>query len=119
MARRLDVGKLLEWKRRLATFRSSGQSVAAYCRQQKICPNRFYYWKRRVGEADTAGLDGKPPQQKMPAATEAAWVEVIVGDSMCVRLPQDPQLIGAVVRQLQLGMRTKPAFERIDLVPGR
>lgn len=121
MARRLDEVKLLEWERRLAHFESSGLSVAAFCRQKKITPSRFYYWERRVREAGQKGkrLSAESGEMGSSAEVQASWAEVVVGDSVRVRLPQDPQLIGAVVQELQTSARTKPSFERIELVAGQ
>ena len=120
MARRADEGKLLEWQERLAKFDSSGLSVAAYCRQKKITPARFYYWEKRVREAGRVGRRvWKEPDEKSTSNTEVSWAEVVVGDSVRVRLPHDPQLIGAVVQELQTAAQAKPSFERIDLVAGQ
>ena len=57
MARVLDLGKLAVWQQRMATFRSSGLTVAAFCRKEGIAPARFYYWARRVR---SASADDRP-----------------------------------------------------------
>lgn len=121
MARRVDEGKLLEWESRLANFESSGLSVAAFCRQKKITPARFYYWARRVREAGRVGkrVGLETDEKKSPTTVQASWAEVFVGDSVRVRLPQDPQLIGAVIQELQTSGRASPLFERIELVAGQ
>ena len=122
MARRLDEGKLLQWQELLARFESSGLSVAAYCRQQKIAPAQFYYWMRRVREVNAANANSVEPAAETTRAdsTDACWAEVVVDDSILVRLPQDPQLICAVVGRLQTRTDSSSrAFERIDLVRAR
>lgn len=42
------ANRRLAWQHRLDRFASSGLSVAAFCRQEQISVQSFYYWKRRT-----------------------------------------------------------------------
>jgi hypothetical protein len=37
-----------EWTDKIADWRGSGQSIAAWCRQQDQSYHRFLYWRRRL-----------------------------------------------------------------------
>ena len=129
MARGLDFGKLEQWRRRLADFRSSGLTVAAFCRQASIAPARFYYWSRRVRECDQGGKTQQPRSSTGAQARRADAcgglppVELFIGSQIRVRLPAgDPDLVASVIssvgasaanRSLQCG---PAAFQRIDLI---
>jgi transposase-like protein len=39
-----------EIKKHLSAQRASGMSIAAYCRQESICENTFYNWRKRFPE---------------------------------------------------------------------
>jgi hypothetical protein len=41
-----------QWRQRIAQQRSGGQSVAAFCRDQGVSENSFYFWRRRLREAN-------------------------------------------------------------------
>jgi hypothetical protein len=32
----------------------SGKSVAGFCRERKLCPSHYYWWKKRLREITTA-----------------------------------------------------------------
>ena len=36
------------WEQRLAEFESSGKNIKAWCHEQGIRENRFYYWRRKL-----------------------------------------------------------------------
>lgn len=124
MARGLDHGKLAEWQQRMATFRSSGLTAAAFCRQQGIAPAKFYYWARRVR---SASIDAQPPRSEKPRASSNAdgrsdppAIDVFIGSQVRVRLPaSQPQLVAAIVSSITANSvdRLVPsAFQRIDLI---
>jgi hypothetical protein len=49
MAKRSDDEKRSLWERRLASYRSSGLTVAGFCRREKVSVASFYYWSRQLG----------------------------------------------------------------------
>lgn len=118
MAIGLDGGKLQQWGRRLAKFRSSGLTVAEFCRREKMTASRFYYWSRRIREA---GVDGGAAEAFEATAvsqpTEVdATVEVVLGDQVKVRFPsRNPELIASVLRQLHTPAAPGNSFQRVDL----
>lgn len=67
--------KAAVWRKRLAACRASGQSTAAFCREQGLLYAQYMYWQRRLGD-DVRGL--VPVRVEAPAATHAL-VSVEVG----------------------------------------
>lgn len=49
MSQRLDVQKQRQWEQRFERYRSGGLTVARFCAKERVSPNTFYYWARRVG----------------------------------------------------------------------
>jgi len=43
-----------KWRRLISEQMRSGKSVAAFCREGKLCPSHFYWWKKRLREHTTA-----------------------------------------------------------------
>jgi hypothetical protein len=50
-----------EWTEKLAAWRSSGLSIAAWCRQSGEGYHRFLYWRRRL-EASQPAPSGRFPK---------------------------------------------------------
>lgn len=132
MTRRVDVGKLDSWRRRLAKFRSTGLTVVSFCRQEGIAPARFYYWSRRVREAGEASDEraersvGSRMTQvsQFDARSGPPSVELFIGSQIRVRLPTgDPELVATVISRVgtsqggQDSQGASAAFQRIDFMP--
>ena len=43
-----------KWRRLISEQMRSGKSVAAFCREQKLCAPQFYWWKKRLRENTAA-----------------------------------------------------------------
>ncbi len=43
------VTKIEEWRRRLASFRDSRETVARSCRKEGVSEPTFYAWTKRLG----------------------------------------------------------------------
>jgi hypothetical protein len=43
-----------KWRRLISEQMRSGKSVAAFCREQELCPSHYYWWKKRLRENATA-----------------------------------------------------------------
>ena len=56
MARPVDYQKVRAWRRLMARFETSGQSVARFCRQEGVSIASFYYSRKRLVQ-----LVGLPP----------------------------------------------------------
>jgi|SRR5579884_3471171 len=60
--RRRDRSKEQYWRRHVAAWRRSGQSVRVYCRSEGLSEPSFYSWRRLLAERDSS----------VPAGTERA-----------------------------------------------
>jgi len=69
-----------KWRKLVSEQGRSGQSVAAFCREQGLCAPQFYAWKKRLREADAG--------QGVLRAPLAKFVEVKL-------VPAGPGLAGA------------------------
>ena len=130
MNKRLDVGELESWRRRLVEFRSSGLTIAAFCRQEQITQAKFYYWSRRVREAadhgntDRSGSSSKTQARGTDQSGDPPTVELFIGSQVRMRLPATaPELIAAIVSSIGAlhsagDPNSAAAFQRIDLMPG-
>ena len=43
--------KRLKWSNHIQAWRESGWSQAQYCREHKLSPGLFFYWKKRIEES--------------------------------------------------------------------
>jgi hypothetical protein len=43
-----------KWRRLISEQMRSRKSVAAFCRERKLCPSHYYWWKKRLRENTTA-----------------------------------------------------------------
>ena len=47
-----------KWRRLVSEQGRSARSVAAFCREHRLCVPHFYWWKKRLGESSGAKSDG-------------------------------------------------------------
>jgi hypothetical protein len=74
----------------LAKLDASGLSVTAFCRQEHIAPARFYYWSRRLREAeDVVAVDKNTTQANRQSGEIINSVEVVIGEQVKVRTEVD------------------------------
>jgi len=64
-----------QWRQRIAQQQSGGQSAAAFCREQGVSENSFYFWKRRLRQDVAAGFlelktSPAPIREARPAGIE-------------------------------------------------
>ena len=126
MARSFDGAKRDDWRRRLAKFDSSGLTVVEFCRCEQVSQASFYYWSKRIRDRD----DAKNRELNSPGACLATSprqpendsVEVLVGDSIRVRMPAgEPAAVAALIGLLQEAAQTiddattANRFQRIEL----
>ena len=80
MSQRLDIQKQRQWKERFRRYRSGGLTVERFCAEERVSPNTFYYWARRVGSqgvrpgsapADQT-LEGMPERARQSGAMDLA-----------------------------------------------
>ena len=70
-----------KWQRLVSEQGRSAQSVAAFCRERRLCVPHFYWWKKRLGERSGAKSDGASRfvEVKMaaePSAPGGAQIEI-------------------------------------------
>ncbi len=126
MARSFDGAKRDDWRRRLAKFDSSGLTVVEFCRCEQVSQASFYYWSKRIRDRDDARTrELNSPNACLatsPRQPENDSVEVLVGDSIRVRMPAgEPAAVAALIRLLQEAAQTiddattTNRFQRIEL----
>ena len=91
-----------QWEARIARWRASGVSMAAYCRQHGLSYAAFVWWRRRLEQAITSS-----PLTLIPVATPRSS-----GGAIVIRLPSgigieveagfEAGLLSAAVRALQV-----------------
>ena len=115
-----------DWRRRLARFDSSSLTVLEFCRREQVSQASFYYWSKRIrdrGDAKTRKVNSPDAcLATSPRQPENDSVEVLVGDSIRVRMPAgEPAAVAALIRLLQEAAQTTDdsttasRFQRIEL----
>jgi hypothetical protein len=126
MAKCSDGVKRDCWRSRLAKFDSSDLTVVEFCRREQVSQASFYYWSKRLRECKDSKVpaggraDVGPMNSQVEVENKA--VEVVVGDSIRVRMPGgEPAAVAALIRHLQDAPHTVDAseattrFQRIEL----
>ena len=96
-----DTKKAAQWQRIIRRQRESGQSIAEFCRQERISLGSFHWWKRRFQQGGdrppAAGFvelvaDGDPPAP--------SGVELRLGGGVEIHLSRgfDPETLRAALQ---------------------
>jgi len=91
-----------KWQRLVSAQGRSGQTVAAFCREHKLCASHFFWWKKRLGASGAA----KFLEVKLAAGAsilgEDRRVEVVLRNGRSLRVGPgfDPALVGALAAVL-------------------
>ena len=92
-----------QWEKRIARWRASGLSMAAYCREHGFSYWSYVRWRRRLERAATpAGPLTLIPVVAAPANGAAITIRLPGGIGIEVERGFDAALLGAVVRALQV-----------------
>lgn len=69
------------WEKHLAEQQISGQSIAAWCKEQSIKDNQFYYWRKKLSrdQVDTPQPVKWVPVQLCPGNTTPDSIAVHIG----------------------------------------
>jgi len=59
------------WRDVVARFRSSGLSVRAFCRREKLVETAFYFWRRTLADRDGGSVTKRRPTSKRALAAPA------------------------------------------------
>ena len=94
-----------KWQGLLSEQGRSGESVAAFCRERRLCASHFYWWKKRLG---ASGAE-KFVEVKLAAAPstlgagEDRRVEVVLRNGRSLRVGPgfDPELVRALAVVLE------------------
>ncbi len=102
-----DMGKRgrearAKWQRIVAEQRQSGQGVAAFCRERKLCAASLFAWKKRLSQA-VAGpfVPVRLVESVEPACSRAIEVRLCGGRSVIVEPGFDAAHLRAVVAALE------------------
>jgi hypothetical protein len=92
-----------QWERRIAGWRASGVSMAAYCRRHGLSYWMFVRWRQRIERTvtPTAPLTLIPVVAPTPSSA-AITIRLPGGIGIEVEHGFDVALLGAVVRALQV-----------------
>ena len=98
------------WRTTFAMWRSSGLSVAAFCRSRNLNLSSFYRWRKILDDLDRPAAtrtrsqpDSLPPQSFVPGRViPDAVVEVILPSGLQLRVPlsADAPQLARLVRAL-------------------
>lgn len=91
-----------QWERRIAHWRASGLSMAAYCRRQRLSYWSCVRWRRRLAKAIAPATPLTLIPVVAPLASGAA-ITIRLADGIGIEVERgfDAALLGAVVRALQ------------------
>lgn len=93
------------WAERVAEFRASGQSVAAWCREREIKHHQLRYWLRRLSELGESESANGGPWLSL-AVCDEPWSDegglIIRAGRLTVQVPPgcDRRLLSDVVELL-------------------
>ena len=69
-----------QWRERVAAWRASGQTQAAYCREHGLTPAELSWWKHELARRDQALKTESSPTPK-PTKTRRAFIPVRISPS--------------------------------------
>jgi hypothetical protein len=86
------LGREPYWRMVLARWRRSGLSVRAFCRAEGVSEPSFYWWRRKLDQAD----------HKEPATR---GIEIVLTNGRCLRVGPgfDPHTLVTLVDLLEAG----------------
>ena len=70
-----DLVRERQWRERVASWKSSGLTVRAFCRRHGLTEASFHFWKRELPARD-AGVT--PPLSSSPSSSPPLFVPVTV-----------------------------------------
>ena len=95
-----------KWQRIVSEQGRSGQSVAAFCRERKLCASHFFWWKKRLGAEWPGEISGSEVGGS-GSGTRAWWaiarVEVVLKNGRSLRVGPgfDAELVRALAAVLE------------------
>lgn len=98
MARLRGEAARRKWRELIAEQERSGETVAAFCRERRMCAPHFFWWKRRLREGDGPGF----VEVKLAPAPELE-VRLRGGRSLALRPGVDLAWVREVAAALEAG----------------
>jgi transposase-like protein len=93
-----------KWQRIVAEHQRSGQSVAAFCRERKLCAPSFFAWKRKLNQVATEQFVAvEVVEAGEPDSRRAIEVRLRGGRSVIVEPDFDAAHLRAVLAALETG----------------
>ena len=87
------MSKESNWKKHLQAWKTSGESVAAYCRRENLATSSFDYWRKRLKD------------DRFVRVGEPARIELALEDGTTLRLPADAAILQTVLEVLRAAAR--------------
>ncbi len=107
MSRRSNPTKREEWKKRLARYAKSDQTVAQFCLDEGVSAPSLYYWRKRLLPEPTETTAAVPAAKFQPVhvvspfATPGEQATIIrLGRDLEIQLGSDLTVVAAVIHQL-------------------
>lgn len=110
---RREASKEKFWRKTMADFAASGQSVRAFCRSRQLSEPSFYAWRRTLARREARRSAGMSDGPGVPAflpirlaeTTGAAPMEIVLAGGYCIRLrpPIDRAALTEIVAALESG----------------
>jgi hypothetical protein len=127
---RIDHAKHARWRQTLLRWESSGLSIRAFCKRERIHESQFWWWRRRLGgrpktsttssspivSSPSAGSDPSSSGPAFvpiavvsdsPSASSAIDIRLASGHRLRVRAGCDCRLLAEVVAVLQARPETE------------
>lgn len=99
------AAKAAYWRKQIEAFQTSDLSIKDYCAQKGIAVANWYYWRKRLAEAQpmVRGADGFLPVTLKPAALSTLPVEIhlLSGRSLKLSAPVDAGWLHTLVQVLE------------------
>ncbi len=94
MARSVDFGKEVVWRKRLRRFERSDLTVVAFCRSEGVSAPSFYHWRKRLAERDRPGVraSARPTESFVPVRLSAALTAAQATPAMEIHLPNGTRI---------------------------
>ena len=97
-----DPLTLERWRTIFATRRSSGLSVAEFCRSRSLNTSSFYRWRKILDDLDQTP-DSRPPQSFVPVRMVPDTIVELILTGLQLRVPLTADA-GRVARSVRAGL---------------
>lgn len=101
MTTTLSAEQKTEWKRRICSQQESELSIAAWCRQNHIAVNQFYYWKEKLFPKDPLERTAFTElEDKIQANVQQSTDQIVLLDFQRIHVQIDPRMNISNMQQL-------------------